>query len=130
MFLGHKLRQLRESKGLTQEQLAEKLKKSRGYIGDLENGRRQYPTTKTVKQFADFFKVDNDYFFTENAYLLQDLTPHLSIEDREFLMKIDASPYITLARDLQEQKLSPEQVRAVMMAIKQVSAQNGDSKGH
>lgn len=121
MFLGHKLRQLRESKGLTQDELADKLKKSRGYIGDIENGRRPYLREETVRMFADFFGVDKSYFYTENAYLLQDLTPHLSDEDRDFLLSLDATPYITLARELKDQKLTPDQVRAVIKAIKQVS---------
>lgn len=121
MFLGHKLRQLRESKGMTQDELAEKLKKSRGYIGDIETGRRPNLREKTVKMFAVFFGVDSSFFYTENAYLLHDLTPHLSDEDRDFLLSLDATPYITLARELKDQKLTPDQVRAVIKAIKQVS---------
>jgi len=121
MFLGYKLRKLRESKGLTQEQLAEKLNKTRGYIGDIENGRRPDIRGKTVKQFADFFGIEPGYFYTKDSYLLQDLTPHLSDEDRDFLLSLDVTPYITLAREIKNQKLTPDQVRAVLKAIKQVS---------
>jgi Predicted transcriptional regulators len=121
MFLGHKLKKLRESKGLTQEELATKLHKSRGYIGDIENGRRPYLRDSTVAQFAKFFCVNPDFFYTENAYLLNELTPHLSDEDRDFILSLDSTPFITLARNIKEQELTPEQIRAVMLAIKQVA---------
>lgn len=42
MFIGQKLMKIRESRGLTQQALAEALNFKRGYIGDIENGRRQY----------------------------------------------------------------------------------------
>lgn len=54
------LKLLRTAKGLTQEQLAKKLKLSRSTVGMYENGSRE-PDYETLEQIADFFNVDIDY---------------------------------------------------------------------
>nr|DAX92923.1 MAG TPA: Repressor protein CI [Caudoviricetes sp.] len=55
-----RLKALRVSKGLTQEDLSAKLKISRSTIGMYEQGNRQ-PDFDTLELIADFFNVDTDY---------------------------------------------------------------------
>ena len=54
------LKSLRTAKGLTQGELAEKLKISRSTIGMYENGSRE-PDYETLESIADYFNVDIDY---------------------------------------------------------------------
>lgn len=54
------LRALRKENGLTQDELANKLKVSRSTIGMYESGTRE-PDYRTTEAIADFFDVDIDF---------------------------------------------------------------------
>lgn len=49
--IGQKLRKIRESKGITQEQLALEAKLNRAYVGYIERGERN-PSTETLVKIA------------------------------------------------------------------------------
>ena len=57
---GTRIRQLRISKGLTQEQLAEKISISRTYIVKIESGLQIGPIEIAI-ELAKFFNVSLDY---------------------------------------------------------------------
>lgn len=57
---GERLRQVRQSKGLTQTQAAEKLGLSRVNYNRYENNERE-PDNATLIKLADFFGVTTDY---------------------------------------------------------------------
>lgn len=58
-MLSEKLKKMRESKGLTQNELAKKLNLSRSAIGMYEKGERN-PNFETLELIADFFNVRID----------------------------------------------------------------------
>ena len=55
--IARQIRQLRESRGMSQEELAKGLDTSQGSIARLENPRRCNPTTTTLVRIAEFFDV-------------------------------------------------------------------------
>lgn len=57
--LGKNLKQIRESKGLTQGDIAKELGVSRGYISNIENGKMN-PTLATIENIAKAIKVSMD----------------------------------------------------------------------
>ena len=57
---GSRIRSLRKKRGLTQEQLAEKMNVSTPYIAKIENGKQTGPVELAV-EFAEFFAVSLDY---------------------------------------------------------------------
>lgn len=59
--LGNKLKILRKGRGLTQQDLAEKLGVNRATISNYEIGRRT-PHLNELKIFAEFYGVGLDYF--------------------------------------------------------------------
>ena len=59
MELKDKLQQLRKQKGLTQEELAQKLYVSRAAVSKWESGRG-YPSIDSLKAIADYFSVTVD----------------------------------------------------------------------
>ena len=59
--IGKKLKQLRKSRGLTQEQVAEKVDITRSTISNYEIGRRT-PHLKDLSALASVFGVGLDYF--------------------------------------------------------------------
>lgn len=62
--MGYKIREIREAKNMTQEELAEKSGISRGTISALENGSERNTTSKTLLKIARALEttVDNIFF--------------------------------------------------------------------
>lgn len=59
--LGIRIKELRKSRHLRQDELAEVLELSRGQISNLEHGRRSL-NLKQLEKLCSFFKVDMEYF--------------------------------------------------------------------
>ena len=68
MEFNQKLQQLRHSKGLTQEELAEKLFVSRTAVSKWESGRG-YPNLDSLKEIANIFSVTVDELLKSNELL-------------------------------------------------------------
>ena len=60
MFDANCLKALRQQAGLTQGELAERIGKSQGYIGDLERGDRRGLTVTTLERLADVLGCTTD----------------------------------------------------------------------
>ena len=60
MIFSEKLQLIRKSKGLTQEELAEKIEVSRQAVAKWESGQST-PDTEKVILLSDFFDVTTDY---------------------------------------------------------------------
>ena len=74
--LGHKLRELRLSQNLTQEQVAMLVGTSKQQISTIELGMR-YPTLQQLRRFSAIFHVSTDYLLNlkQDAVLdVSDLT--------------------------------------------------------
>lgn len=63
------LKKLREEKGLTQEQLAEKLNVSAGTIGNYEQGQRLPKDDRMWIKIAVFFNVSVDYLMDVDEHI-------------------------------------------------------------
>ena len=68
MEFNKKLQELRKQKGLTQEELAEKLYVSRTAISKWESGRG-YPNIDSLREIAKFFSVTVDELLSPNEVL-------------------------------------------------------------
>ncbi len=68
MEFNEKLQELRKQKGLTQEELSEKLYVSRTAISKWESGRG-YPSIDSLKAIAHFFSVTVDELLSSNEIL-------------------------------------------------------------
>ena len=66
--MGYKIKEARESKGMTQEKLAEISGVSRGTIIALESGEAKITTTKTLVKLAKALNTKvEEIFFAENV---------------------------------------------------------------
>ena len=64
MEFNEKLKELRSSRGLTQEELAEALFVSRTAISKWESGRG-YPSIDSLREISDFFSVTIDELLSQ-----------------------------------------------------------------
>ena len=66
--MGYRIKEVREAKKLTQEELAEKSGVSRGTIVALESGEEKTTTTKTLFKLATALETTVDQlFFSESV---------------------------------------------------------------
>jgi len=91
MSLGERLAALRESRTLTQKELAQLTKISRSRLSLYETDKRE-PDLQTLKQLADFFNVTIDYlvgrntteFAAKEEQMPNDLLEFLKLPDAQF----------------------------------------------
>lgn len=82
-MFGHKLKYLREKKGLTQEQLAKKFNLLKSSISMYENNIR-LPNVELIKELANYFNVSIDYLLdNKNSTNIES-----EILEKEMLKKI------------------------------------------
>jgi transcriptional regulator with XRE-family HTH domain len=65
-IVGHNLMTMRKAKGMTQQQIAEKLNYSDKSISKWENGYA-VPSVDILKEFAEFYGVTIDFLITEQT---------------------------------------------------------------
>lgn len=65
--MGYKIKEIRESRDMTQEELAEKSGVSRVTISGLENGTERNTTSKTLVKIASALGVTVDQIFFMEA---------------------------------------------------------------
>ena len=77
-ILGANIRKYRKQMGITQEKLAERIRKSVNYIGMIERGEK-VPSLKTFILLANALGTSTDVLLagiTENSYAVQDSLLH------------------------------------------------------
>ncbi len=107
-IVGTKIRKLRESMGLTQEQLAKSVGLSSEFISLLELGKR-VPSLDSLSSITTFFKKDISFFMVEReeGFNLVMQSPHLDKKAKRVLKKFQnyADQYLWL-EDLTGRRLN------------------------
>ena len=97
--LGKRIKELRKQRGLTQEQVAEKIQLEQNTISIIESGRN-FPTLVTLEKIANVLQVElSDFFNYETS------------EDTEIIKK---------SLEIKFQSLSDNQIKQVYKYIKNV----------
>lgn len=95
MKLGEKIKQLRKSKGISQEELASMLKINRNYLSRIETGKSE-PTSSILKNIAEIFSVDLNSLLdiidedknTDKIKYIVDNCRYLHDKDLDFIVRI------------------------------------------
>lgn len=96
MKLGEKIKQLRKSKGISQEELASMLKINRNYLSRIETGKSE-PTSGVLKDIAQIFSIDLNSLLditddenknTDKIRYIIDNCKQLHEKDLDFIVRI------------------------------------------
>ena len=97
---GDRIAQLRERKGMTQEELAGSIGITRAALSHYEKNRRE-PDYKTLSKIADYFKVSIDWIIRGNNLSAPNDPKYSSLE-------------LTLEEEYAKKGLSPETQRELL----------------
>lgn len=101
MIFPEKLQLLRKSKGLTQEELAEKVSVSRQAITKWESGQA-YPDISNLISLSEFFKTTIDHLVKDNDSCITSIVKQDSCDSKElidFLIKAKCNTYAAKGRE-------------------------------
>ena len=82
---GDRIRAIREKRGLTQDQLADKAKISTGFLSDVENGKRNVSSENLLK-IANALGASADYLLRGETRETNQRQPVVKREDRRLLI--------------------------------------------
>jgi len=69
-LLSHNIKEQRQILGITQAKLAEKVKTSTHYIGQIELGNK-FPTPEMLERIAEALEIDSPQLFSMNSFPTQ-----------------------------------------------------------
>lgn len=118
----NKLAELREKLGLTQEEVANRLKISRAALSHYETNRRE-PDYETLRKFADFYNVSIDYILGRTF----DRTQNLDREVGEFVDSLELSDDAIMDRfalTIDGRKLTPEEAKRFIAFVRAERSMN------
>ena len=125
MMFPERIKYLRQTQGLNQVQLADKLGTTKQSISNWENDNI-VPSVDMLEKIADFFNVDIDYLLgrTDKTTVLPETVGHYYINDetREIAQEVFENPELRtlfhVARDI-----PPERLKAHIEFMKSLKAQ-------
>ncbi len=127
--IGHAVRAYRIARGIEQEELANKIGYTQGYISKIENGAIN-PSLKALKKIAKALGLEAEGFFSPTKVISLDdekLFSHLPKKLRQFAAKDDSPPYIQFAHDLYEEGFTEEELRALkLITMSRKKKKNGN----
>ncbi|MEC0228045.1 MULTISPECIES: helix-turn-helix domain-containing protein [Paenibacillus] len=116
MKYGDRIAQLREKRGLTQEELSTKIGISRAALSHYETNRRE-PDYETINKIATFFHVTIDYLLgrTDQPEMVLDhdvreFVEHLDLTDESILKKFSLT--------VDGRRLTPEEARRFIAFVR------------
>lgn len=99
--IGKRLKNLRNSKGMTLQDVASRADTARTYIADIESGR-SFPSLKMLDKICKALNAPASYVFGDKLHRVE-----LPQDLEEFLSKPDAIQYIYLAKSFFEGRVDP-----------------------
>jgi transcriptional regulator with XRE-family HTH domain len=106
---GKKIAELREKRGLTQDELAARLGITRAALSHYETGRRQ-PDYDTLCLIAEFFHVSVDYLLDREQRDLMHFVESLELSDEAILEQFDLT--------IDGQKLTAEEAQSFIAFVR------------
>ena len=116
-----RIAKLRNSKKLTQQQLADLLGLTRGRINNYEQGTRE-PDYETLEKIADFFNTTTDYLLGRDMKSTEKSryhSPDQATDDPELQKRFaERAEYYKVAEEAADAKIPPDKIRKFLELFK------------
>jgi transcriptional regulator with XRE-family HTH domain len=114
IFLGSKLRKLRDAMGWSTIDVERKTGLRQSIVSGLENGITKNPRPDTVKRLCQGLKVNEEFFYLEDATLPTDLLPDMPDETKRFIMSGENIPYIVISEKAKREGIPAEVLQQML----------------
>ena len=119
--LGDKINELLRLRDMSQSQLAKDADMSRGVLSEICNNKRSSVTIDTLKKIAKALKIHPAYFLEDEAVGPADIMPHLTDEQRDFILNSNKSlPWIKLSQEADAKGLTPDKIRQIIRIMSDI----------
>lgn len=102
-MIGEKLKKIREDKGLTLREVADKTGIHFTYIGKLENGQHK-ANLEMINKLCKFYNISVSSLFGETVEVPKELQ-EMGVE------------WITFAKEMKKENLTPEQIKKIIEVV-------------
>lgn len=107
-FLAEKLAKLMDDLDLSTYDVERMTGIRQSVVSDLRNGITKSPRQSTVTKLCEGLKVNQEYFYTDDAKLPSELLPDMPEETKRFLMTGSNIPYIIISEKAKKEGIPPE----------------------
>lgn len=111
MYIGERIKFLREKKGYTQEKLEEITDIQKGTISKYENGHNS-PSAENIEKIADAFNVSIDYLFGRDIHITSEkdenysmIVPNIDMKILKELHKLENEALLKFLREDPERRI-------------------------
>ena len=112
--IGDKIKELLEVRDITPAELSRRSHISTGLLADYINNRRTGMTVATLQRLAKALGIHPAYFIEDDTLGPADIMPHLTDEERSFVLSKDNLPWLKLSKEAFEKGLTPEKIRQII----------------
>lgn len=113
--LGDKINEILEIRKMNRAELARLSDLSTGLLSDICNNNRVSVTIDTLRKIAKAVNIHPAYFLEEDAVGPADILPHLTEDQREFVVDPARSlPWITISEEAERKGMSPDKIRQII----------------
>ena len=116
--LGDKINEILEIRQMTRADLARLSDLSTGLLSDICNNHRVSVTVDTLRKIAKALNIHPAYFLEEEAVGPADILPHLTEEQRKFVLDPKRSlPWIGISEEADRKGMSPDKIRQIIKIV-------------
>ena len=116
--IGDKINELLEIRDMKQMDLARATGISSGHISDLCNNKKTSVMVDTLQKIARALNIHSAYFLEDDTIGPADILPHLTEEQREFVLDPKRSlPWIGISEEADRKGMSPDKIRQIIKIV-------------
>jgi transcriptional regulator with XRE-family HTH domain len=117
-FLGSRLRETRNNRGLSTTDLERLSGAGQGNISDYENGKKQ-PKTATVKKLSTALGIEDErYFYDMDMRTPMEVLPEMPEDVERFVTNLESVPYLIVSERAKREGIPAEALDRLIEALR------------